>query len=66
MVRRQAIAQLAAARRKQHAKSLPLDIAGQEFANFRIVIDDEYALGGGGHLTVRGSLWISRPLLASP
>ena len=41
--------ELAAVRREQHAEALAFDIAGEQLANFRIVVDDENALRGGGH-----------------
>lgn len=37
--------QLGAIRRQRHAKALALDIAGQELANFRVVVGDENARG---------------------
>ena len=49
LMRGELFAQLTAVCRKQHAETLALDIAGEQLANFRIVVDDEYALGGCGH-----------------
>ena len=49
LMRRELFAELTAVGRKQHAETLALDIAGEQLANFRIVVDDEYALGGCGH-----------------
>ena len=45
------VVQFAAICRQQHAEALALDIAGQKLTNFRIVVDDENALRGGGHRT---------------
>jgi hypothetical protein len=45
---------------------LSLDIAGKELPDFRIVIDDENALGGWAHLTGKEDWPSSNPLLASP
>ncbi len=47
---RELIAQLPAVRGKQHAEALALDVAGQELANFRIVVDDENAWRGRVHV----------------
>jgi len=45
------VVELAAVRRQQHAEALALDIAGEQLADFRVVVDDENALGGGSHRT---------------
>jgi hypothetical protein len=49
MVAGEPVMELAAVRREQHAEALAFDIAGEQLANFRIVVDDENALRGGGH-----------------
>ena len=49
LVRGKLLAQLAAVCREQHAETLALDIAGEQLADFRIVVDDENALGDCGH-----------------
>ena len=41
------VAQLAAVGSEQHAESLALDIAGEQLADFGVVVDDEDALGVG-------------------
>src|SRR5262249_18520858 len=66
VMRRELVAELTATRRELHAKALSLDIAGEEFPDFRIVIDDENALGGWAHLTGKKDRPSSNPLLASP
>jgi len=45
------VVELAAVGRQQHAEALALDIAGEQLADFRVVVDDENALGGGSHRT---------------
>jgi hypothetical protein len=44
MVAGEPVMELAAVRREQHAEALAFDIAGEQLANFRIVVDDENAL----------------------
>ena len=48
-MRRQALAEFPAGGRQQHAKALALDVARQQLANFRIVIDDENLRYCRGH-----------------
>ena len=53
VMRGELFAQLAAVCREQHAEALALDIAGEQLADFRIVVDDEDALGGCGHRSLQ-------------
>jgi hypothetical protein len=49
MIGGEPVAQLPAVCREQHAEALALDIAGEQLADLRVVIDDENALRGGVH-----------------